>query len=46
MTEQDYKYRQGKTEAQYRSAMICTTISYIGLIVTFLFILIRNIIIL
>ena len=41
MTEQDYKYRQGRSEAQYASSMICVTISIIGLIVTFLFILIR-----
>jgi len=43
MTEQDYNNRQGKSEAQYRSAMICTTISYIGLIVSFILILINKI---
>jgi len=42
MTEDDYNNRQGKSEQQYRSAMICTTISYIGLIVSFILIVIIN----
>lgn len=42
MTEQDKLYRQGRSEQQYESAMMITTISYIGLIVIFLFILIIN----
>ena len=44
MTPQDEQYRQGRSEAQYKSTMICLTISIIGLIVTFLFILITNMI--
>ena len=42
MTKEDYKYRQGRSEQQYESTMIITTISYIGLIVSFLLLLIIN----
>ena len=44
MTQQDYNERQGRSEAQYESAMICATISYIGLIVSFILIVINKII--
>jgi hypothetical protein len=40
MTEEDYRNRQGRSEAQYESAMICLGISYIGLIITFILIII------
>jgi len=43
MTEEDYNNRQGRSEAQYESAMICTTISLIGLIVSFILIVINKI---
>jgi hypothetical protein len=42
MTEEDKLYRQGRSEAQYESTMICTTIAYIGIIVSFLILLIIN----
>jgi hypothetical protein len=43
MTKEDYKYRQGRSEQQYESTMIITTISYIGLIVSFILIIINTI---
>jgi hypothetical protein len=43
MTKEDYKYRQGRSEAQYESTIIITTISYIGLIVSFILIIINTI---
>ena len=42
MTEQDKLYRQGRSEAQYASTMKITLISYIGIILSFLIILIIN----
>mgnify|MGYP003114565391 CR=1 FL=1 len=44
MSEEDYNNRQGRSEAQYESAMICLCISYIGFAITSIIIIINNII--
>jgi len=43
MTKEDKLDRQGRSEAQYESTMMIITIAYIGLIVSFILILINTI---